>query len=95
MAAHVLNLQLQLALAALLGALCIVSANLWYCSFDCGGWYLEGKVLEEVCGAIGLVRLSAASGVYPDTNGRGLGVWGVLGGDLSGLSEGYKGGLND
>lgn len=52
----------------------------------CSIWpsYLERKVLEEVCGSVGLVRLSAAAGVDPDTDGRRLGPRGVLGRDLRG-----------
>ena len=45
--------------------------------------YLECKVLQEVCGAVGLVRLGARAGIYPHTNSRSLGVWRVLGGNLS------------
>lgn len=49
------------------------------------GSYLEGKVLQEVCSAVGLVGLGARTGIYPHTDGRGLGVWGVLGRNLSRL----------
>ena len=65
MAAHVLDLELELRLAALGGA-------------------LEGQVLEEVCGTIGLVGLGARTGVNPDTDGAGLGVGRVLSRDLLG-----------
>jgi hypothetical protein len=44
--------------------------------------YLEGKVLEEVRGAVGLVRLCAAARIDPHADGRRLGPWGVLGCDL-------------
>ncbi len=44
--------------------------------------YLEGKVLEEVRGSIGLVRLSARTGIDPHADGRRLGPWRVLGSDL-------------
>lgn len=44
--------------------------------------YLESKVLEEVCGSVGLVRLSTAAGIDPHADGRGLGPWRVLGRDL-------------
>jgi hypothetical protein len=64
-AAHVLDLQLELGLGALLGA-------------------LEGQVLEEVCGTIGLVGLGARAGIDPDTDGAGLGVGRVLSRDLEG-----------
>jgi hypothetical protein len=66
MATHVLNLELELRLAALRGA-------------------LEGQVLEEVCGSIGLVGLGARAGIDPDTDGAGLGVGGVLSRDLRGM----------
>lgn len=44
--------------------------------------YLEGKVLQEMCGSIGPVRLCAASSIDPYTDGRRLGPRGVLGSDL-------------
>lgn len=56
MSAHVLNLQLQLVLRALVGALYInvrVSSH-W---LGVAGSDLEGKVLEEVGGSVGLVSL--------------------------------------
>jgi hypothetical protein len=62
-AAHVLDLELELRLGALLGS-------------------LEGQVLEEVCGTVGLVGLGARAGIDPDTNSAGLGVGRVLGCDL-------------
>ena len=66
MAAHVLDLELELRLGALLGA-------------------LEGQVLEEVCGTVGLVGLGARTGIDPDTDGAGLGVGRVLSRDLVGV----------
>jgi len=62
-AAHVLDFQLELGLAAL-------------------GGTLEGQVLEEVRGTIGLVGLGARAGINPDTNSAGLGVGRVLSRDL-------------
>ena len=44
--------------------------------------YLEGQVLEEVSGTVGLVRLSTRAGIDPHTNSRGLGPGGVIGGNL-------------
>ena len=55
--------------------------------------YLEGKVLEEVSSAVGSVGLGAAAGIDPDTNGRGLGVGRVLGGDGEAIAEGGALGL--
>jgi hypothetical protein len=46
------------------------------------GPYLEGEMLEEVRGAVGLVRLCAAAGVDPHADRRRLGPRGVLGSDL-------------
>jgi hypothetical protein len=46
---------------------------------------LESKMLQKVCGAVGLVSLCAAAGVYPNTNGRCLGPGRVLGSDLLSL----------
>ena len=54
---------------------------------------LEGKVLEEVGGAIRLVSLGAGAGVNPHSHGRCLGPGRVLGGDLGGfrVSKGGSG----
>jgi hypothetical protein len=82
MAAHVLNLELQLLLCALLGSLCqhvsrpLPSAAIGTCP------YLESKVLQEVCRSIGLFCLGAAASIDPDTDGGGLSPRGVLGSDL-------------
>jgi hypothetical protein len=46
------------------------------------GAHLEGEMLEKVRGAICLVSLCAGAGVDPHADGRGLGIGGVLGGDL-------------
>lgn len=79
--AHVLDLELELLLGALLGALyTIVSAPSIQEAREAS--YLEGKVLQEVRGAIGLVRLRAAAGVDPHADGRGLSPGRVLCGDL-------------
>lgn len=43
--------------------------------------YLEGQVLQEVCGAICFCRLCPRTGINPHANGGGLGVGRVLGGD--------------
>lgn len=48
----------------------------------CGTFYLEGKMLEEMCGAIGPVCLCSASGINPHTNRRGLRPRRVFGSDL-------------
>jgi hypothetical protein len=42
------------------------------------GIYLEGKVLKEVCGSVGLVSLCSAAGVDPDANSGCLSPWGVF-----------------
>jgi hypothetical protein len=52
------------------------------------GAYLEGKVLEEVSGAVGLVCLGAAAGINPHTDSRRLGIGRVLGGDGEAVAEG-------
>lgn len=44
---------------------------------------LEGKVLKEVCGSVGLVSLCPATGIDPHADRRGLGPWGVISGNLS------------
>lgn len=44
--------------------------------------YLEGQVLEEVRGAVRLVRLGPRTGVDPDADRGRLGPGRVLGGDL-------------
>jgi hypothetical protein len=43
---------------------------------------LEGEMFQEVCGAIGLVGLCAAAGIYPHTNSRCLSPRRVLSGNL-------------
>lgn len=50
--------------------------------------YLEGKVLEEVSSAVCSVGLGAGAGIDPYTDGRGLGVGRVLGGDGEAVAEG-------
>jgi hypothetical protein len=80
MATHVLDFKLQLLLCPLLRAL----YHLLALGIGMGvkGKHLEGKMLEEVCGAIGLIRLCTTSGIYPNTDGRRLGPGRVLSGDL-------------
>lgn len=39
-------------------------------------------MLEEMSGTVGLVSLSARTGVNPHADGRGLSPWRVLGGNL-------------
>lgn len=87
-ATHVLNLELELALAALLGSLrrlldC-VSALKQLSSVV----YLEGKVLEEVSSAVGLVGLGAATSIDPNTDGGSLGVGRVLSSNGEAVAEG-------
>ena len=48
---------------------------------------LEGKVIQEVCGAIVLVRLAPRTGIYPYTDGRCGGVGGVLSCDGQAILE--------
>lgn len=80
-ATHVLDLELELLLGALLGALCTIVSAPSTQEVSVAS-YLEGKVLQEVRGAIGLIRLGAAAGVDPHADGRGLSPGRVLGGDL-------------
>ena len=44
--------------------------------------HLEGKMLEEVCGAVGLGGFCPGTGIDPDADGRGLRVGRVLGRNL-------------
>jgi hypothetical protein len=81
MAAHVFYLKLELLLGALLGSLFPTLAPSSSIAFVMCP-YLEGKVLEEVCSSVRLVRLGAAAGIDPNTDGRRLGPRGVLGSDL-------------
>lgn len=48
----------------------------------CETLYLESKVLEEMCGAIGLVCFCSASSINPDTDRRRLRPRRVFGSDL-------------
>jgi hypothetical protein len=87
-AAHVLNLELQLLLGALLGALrgaLVSDAMHRQCHCHCRARvrsYLEGEMLEEVCGSVCPVRLGAAASIDPHADGRRLGPRRVLGSDL-------------
>ena len=81
-AAHVLDLKLQLLLGARLGSLSNTSAPVQAILSPSSQSYLEGKVLEEVGSAVGLVRLRAAARIDPHTDGRCLGPRRVLGSDL-------------
>lgn len=80
--AHVLYLQFQLLLRALLGSLwpTLASRTIPLPSTVCS--YLESKVLQEVCGSVGPVRLRPASSIDPDTDGGSLGPRRMLGSDL-------------
>lgn len=51
------------------------------------GPYLEGEMLEEVGGAVGLGGLGAGAGIDPHADGRGLGIGRVLSRDLEGGME--------
>lgn len=91
MTTHVLDLELQLLLSALLGALYKVGSAPCMRRLHKAS-YLEGKMLQEVRSAIGLVRLRAAAGVNPHANGRGLSPGRVFGGDLASIeSAGARG----
>ena len=81
MTAHVFYLELQLLLRTLLGSLFHHQFSV-LSQLQIASPYLEGKVLQEMCGAIGLVRLRATSGIDPHTNCRGLRPRRVLGSDL-------------
>lgn len=67
---HVLDFELQLLLRSLLGALSIVLASI--ATASCTSIYLESEMLQEVRSSIGLIRLSARSSIYPDTDGGRL-----------------------
>jgi hypothetical protein len=81
MAAHVFYLELELLLGALLGSLFSILAPFSFVTLVRSP-YLEGKVLQEVCGSVRLVCLGAAAGIDPNTDGRRLGPRRVLGSDL-------------
>jgi len=82
MATHVFYLELELLLGALRGSLYPNVSPSPHPSPLSLSPYLERKVLQEVCGSVRLVRLCAAAGVDPNTDGRRLGPRGVLGSDL-------------
>jgi len=52
------------------------------CERLAGCLYLEGEMLEEVGGAVGLVGLGAGAGINPHADRGGLGIGRVLGSDL-------------
>lgn len=47
---------------------------------------LEGKVLEEVRSAVGLVSLRPGTGIDPHADGGSLSPWRVVGGNLKHVS---------
>ena len=82
-AAHVLDLKLQLVLCPLRGTLFRESEPSVGCSENMiravagageADPYLEGEMLEEVGGAVGLGGLGAGAGIDPHADGRGLGI---------------------
>ena len=73
MAAHVLNLKLQLGLRSVLGTLYSWSAMCLQQSHASPD--LECKVLEEMCGAIGSIRFCSTSGINPYPDRRRLRPW--------------------
>jgi hypothetical protein len=79
--AHVLNLKLQLVLGALVGALNIfIRRSLRRLRLRVSD--LEGEVLEEVRGSVGLVSLCPATGIDPHADRGGLSPWRVISGNL-------------
>lgn len=80
-ATHVLDLQLELLLSSLgsaLGGRQYPLYRPWLRRYS----YLEGKVLEEVCSAVGLLGLCPRASVYPDSHRACLSPWRVVGRDL-------------
>ena len=87
MATHVLNLELQLVLRSIAGALQLTSQLLQSCR---SGWFipnLECEMLQKVSCAIGVVRLCPRSSINPDSNCRCLCPWRVLRSNLSLISR--------
>lgn len=72
MSTHVLNFELQLRLCPVASTLIItlVSMNEIH-----EPMYLESKMLQEVCCAIGLVRFCPTPGIDPNTYSRRLSPW--------------------
>lgn len=83
MSTEVLNLELQLLLGAAGGTLRNMLASIGQC-IGSNLSYLEGKVLEEVRGAVVLVGLGSRASINPHADRRGLSPGGVLGGNLPG-----------
>lgn len=84
-AAHVLDLELQLVLGSLRSTLLFQSAPIFRYVRRVSD--LEGEVLEEVCGAVGLVSLGPGAGINPHADGRSLRPWRVLGRDLDSTGQ--------
>lgn len=63
-ASHVLNLELQLHLRPVFGTLSPSLSLHTLLQIDPS--YFEGKMFQEMCCAIGLIRLCPAPRVYPD-----------------------------
>ena len=76
-ATHILDFQLQL-------LLCPAACTLNYHQSRLSPSYiqliayLEGKMLQEVCCSIGLIRLCSGTGINPHTNSGSLGPWRML-----------------
>ena len=80
MSTHVLNLELQLMLCPVLCALATqvsqsMAAATGRSMPSCRDANLERQVLEEMSGAIGLVRLCARAGVNPHADRGRLSPW--------------------
>jgi hypothetical protein len=79
---HVFDLKLELLLCSVAGALFHHQTSLLPSMFLDMYAYLESKMLQEVCGSIGLVRFRPTSSIDPNTDGRSLSPRRVLSGNL-------------
>jgi hypothetical protein len=72
MSTHVLNFELQLRLCPLAGTLIITLVSMNFSNEIHEPVYLESKMLQEVCGTIGLVRFCPTPSIDPNTYSRRL-----------------------
>ena len=91
MSSHVLNLELELVLCTITGALNTLEE---FSVRQRALVYLEGQMFHEMSRAICCVCFGSASSIDPHSHSRGLSPWRVLGRDLDKSDTLLSGGVN-
>ena len=86
MSTHILNFELQLRLCPTASALIITLVSRAFFNNLQESVYLKSEMLQEVCGAISLVRFCPTSSIDPNTYSRRLSPRRMLCCDLQGES---------